>query len=143
MGITYENNISAEDCAKLRASAGWREVHPDQLRAGLRSSAFIVAAQDGGSTVGMARLIYDGGYVAFIVDVLVLPQYQGRGIGKAMMERVLRNLRDRLKDGYTIQVDLMSAKGKEGFYEKFGFVKRPDNVYGCGMTQRLEKKGRA
>ncbi len=109
---------------------------------GLRNSAYIVAAKDGETTVGMARLVSDGGYVVFVADVLVLPEYQGMGIGKAMMERLLRYIRGNMKAGYNVQIDLMSAKGKEGFYKKFGFIKRPDNTFGCGMTQRIEKKGR-
>jgi len=32
----------------------------------------------------------------------------------------------------------MAAKDKEKFYEKFEFIKRPDDVYGCGMTQRIK-----
>jgi hypothetical protein len=31
-------------------------------------------------------------------------------------------------------VGLMSAKGKETFYEKYDFIKRPNNKFGCGMT---------
>ncbi len=142
MNITYVNTVSAEDCVKLRDSAGWLQVHPDQIRVGLRNSVYIVAAKDGETTVGMARLVSDGGYVVFVADVLVLPEYQGMGIGKAMMERLLRYIRSNLKSGYLIQVDLMAAKGKEGFYEKFGFERRPDDTRGCGMTQRLEKKAR-
>ena len=139
MNITYTNNISAEDCAKLRDSAGWTKMHPDQIAAGLKNSAFIVAAKDEETTVGMARLVTDGGYVVFIVDVLVLPEYQRKGIGKIMMGKIMEYIRGQLKDGYCIQVDLMAAKGKEKFYEGFGFVKRPDDSYGCGMTQRIKR----
>ena len=137
MNITYTNSISAEDCNKLRNSAGWPQMHPDQIKIGLENSAFIVAAKDGEVTVGMARIVSDGGYVFFIVDVLVLPEYQRKGIGKTMMKKVMEYTHNKLKEGYCIQVDLLAAKGKEKFYEEFGFVKRPDDTYGCGMTQRI------
>ena len=55
-----------------------------------------------------------------------------------MMSRLMDYVRGRLRDGYCIQADLMAAKGKEGFYEKFGFVKRPGSDYGCGMTLRIK-----
>ena len=139
MNIIYTNTISAEDCDKLRNSAGWPQMHREQINTGLKNSAFIVAAKDGESTVGMARLVSDGGYVIFVVDVLVLPEYQRRGIGKAMMGKIMEYVRSKLKKGYCIQVDLMAAKGKEKFYEEFGFIKRPDDNYGCGMTQRIRK----
>ena len=140
MNITYTNSVSAEDCNKLRNSAGWPQMHLDQIKTGLKNSAFIVAAKDGDITVGMARIVSDGGYVAFIVDVLVLPEYQRKGIGKTMMGRIMEYTQNMLKDDYCIQVDLLAAKGKERFYEKFGFIKRPDDNFGCGMTQRIKKQ---
>ena len=140
MNITYTNTVSAEDCNRLRNSAGWVQIHPDQIETGLKNSAFIVAAKDGDITVGMARLISDGGYVVFIIDVLVLPEYQNKGIGKTMLNKIMDYIRNQLKDGYCIQVDLMAAKGRESFYEQFGFTKRPDDIFGCGMTQRLKKE---
>ena len=66
MNITYTNGISAEDCNRLRNSAGWPQMHLDQIETGLKNSAFIVAAKDGEDTVGMIRLVSDGGYVAFL-----------------------------------------------------------------------------
>ena len=138
MNITYINTISVEDCNRLRDSAGWPQVHPDQLETGLKNSAFIVAAKDGENTVGMARLVSDGGHVVFIVDVLVLPEYQRKGIGKTMMGKIMEYVHGKLKNGYFIQVDLMAAKSKEKFYEEFGFIKRPNENYGSGMTQRVK-----
>ena len=76
---------------------------------------------------------------SFIVDVIVLPEYQRKGIGKTMMGKIMEYIHSQLKDGYCIQVDLMSAKGKERFYEGFDFIKRPDDNFGCGMTQRIKK----
>ena len=140
MNITYSNEITAEDCDRLRNSARWPKMHPEQIKTGLENSTFIVAAKDGDTTVGMARIVSDGGYVYFVVDVLVLPEYQRKGIGKAMMGKVMEHIHSKLHDGYCIQVDLLAAKGKEAFYEEFGFIKRPDNNYGCGMTQRIYKE---
>ena len=141
MNITYTNTVSAEDCNNLRNSAGWPQMHIEQIKTGLKNSSFIVAAKDGENTVGMARIVSDGVYVFFIADVLVLPEYQRKGIGKTMMGKIMEYICCNLKKDYCIQVDLMAAKGKEKFYEEFGFVKRPDDNYGCGMTQRIKGDG--
>lgn len=143
MDITYTNTVSVEDCAKLRDSAGWALPHPGQIEISLKNSALIVAAKDGDATVGMARLVSDGGYVIFVVDVLVLPEYQRMGIGKAMMEKIMEYVDSMLEDGYYILVDLMAAPGKEEFYEEFGFIKRPNDKFGYGMSLRLKKEGTA
>lgn len=131
--IIYTNDISVEDYNMLRASAGWLTIHPEQAKVGLKGSALLIAAKDGEITVGTARLVWDGGYAALIKDVLVLPEYQGQGVGTAMMTQIMDYLKSKLNPGYVIQIDLMSAKGKETFYEKFGFSVRPRENRGAGM----------
>lgn len=136
--ITYTDTITVEDYNMLRASAGWSVIHPEQAEAGLKGSALLIAAKDGERIVGTARLVWDGGYAALIKDVLVLPEYQGQSIGTALMTQIMDYLNSRLKPGYSIQVDLMAAKDKEGFYEKFGFAKRPRDNRGAGMDMWIK-----
>ena len=139
MSIDYTNSISAEDYNILRVSAGWLPIHIEQATASIVGSAFIVAALDNGKTVGTARLVWDGGYAALIKDVLVLPEYQRQGVGTKMMNRIIVFLRHQLKPGYGIQVDMMAAEGKEGFYEKFGFECRPRENRGAGMDMWIRE----
>ena len=80
MEITYTNKITEENVNSIRAAVGFRRIHPEQLRASLDGSAFIIAAYDQNSAVGMARLIWDGGSVALIHDLLVVPEYQMQDI---------------------------------------------------------------
>ena len=131
--IVYTNTISVEDYNALRLSAGWSYIKPEQAQAGLDGSAFIISAKDDVKTIGVARLIWDGGYAALIKDVLVLPEYQGKGIGMYMTKQIIFYLKTNMKPGWGISIDLMAAIGKEGFYEKLGFVSRPRKNRGAGM----------
>jgi len=139
MEVTYVNSITAEDFNKLRKSVGWTEISAGRAKTGIDNSAFIVAAICEGKTVGMARVVSDGGYIALIVDVIVLPEYQGKGIGKTMMNMVMQYINNSINSGEGIFVNLMAAKGKEPFYKKFGFVERPNEKYGAGMTLWIQK----
>ena len=85
----------------------------------------------------MARVISDGGYMTLVVDVMVLPQYQGQGIGKQLMTNINLWLDSLGKDGLCIMVNLMATKGNEGFYEKLGFEVRPNDRMGSGMVRWL------
>lgn len=121
MSITYKNTISAEEVNILRASIGFRKILPEQISAGLNGSALIVAAYDQCRIVGMARLIWDGGFVALIPDVLVLPEYKTRGVERELITRLLDFLRSKLEPGFGIQVDIKVWDQRETFYEELGF----------------------
>lgn len=71
--------------------------------------------------------------MALIADVMVSTEFQGRGIGRMIMEQMMGFIRENLADGLTVMVNLMSVKGKEGFYRKFGFIERPNEKDGAGM----------
>lgn len=138
MDITYDSAITLEEYAALRASAGWPAICEEQARAGLAGSRFVVVAKDGGRSVGLARVVTDGGFVAYLADVLVLPEYQRRGIGSAMVGRLVSLVRAGMKEGYRVNFVLLSATGKESFYERLGFKKLPSEQIGHGMMRLLE-----
>ena len=135
--ITYINEISTEDYAILRASAGWRALSPLQAEKALRSSAFLVVAKDGEHTVGMTRLMSDGGYFAVVLDVVVLPDYQERGIGREMLTRLVAHLKSGLQPGEHSYTTLTCPPDKPGFYEKMGFHALPNEEEGPGLVMRL------
>ncbi|MDE7289535.1 MAG: GNAT family N-acetyltransferase [Oscillospiraceae bacterium] len=121
MSITYKNTVSAEEVNFLRASVGFRQILPEQFNAGLNGSALIVSAYDNSQIVGTARLIWDGGIVALITDVLVLPEYKMRGIEEELITRILDFLRSKLEPGFGIQVNVKAWNEQEKFYENLGF----------------------
>lgn len=121
MSITYKDTITADEVNFLRASVGFRQIDPEQIKAGLDGSAFIVAAYFQHRIVGMARLIWDGGIVALIPDVIVLPEYQMQGIEQEMVTQLLDFLRNKLKPGFGIQVDVNAWNNQEALYESLGF----------------------
>ncbi|MBQ8790995.1 MAG: GNAT family N-acetyltransferase [Ruminiclostridium sp.] len=136
--ITYEYRIP-KDINSFRRSVGWYELSERQLAAAKNNSVFAITALDGEKEVGSARVVGDGGYQFFISDVIVRPEYQGMGIGREMLNRLMNCALSVADDGETIMINLMSAKDKEGFYEKLGFMRRPNDERGCGMTLFLTK----
>lgn len=133
MDFTYQMSISPEDYNRLREAVGWERLVPEQAAAGLAHSALVLGCYDQGSAVGTARIIWDRGGVACLSDVMVLPQYQGQGIGRELVQRAVAYLRSQLKQGWKIKLILVAAKGRESFYESLGFVARPNQRSGAGM----------
>ena len=139
MIIDYKYNISVEDYNFLRKSVGWNEIDITQAKVGIINSLYLVTAIHKDKTIGLVRVVGDGGYVAIIVDVIVLPDYQGKGIGKSLIQKIMGFINNNLKVGQSVFVNLMAAKGRESFYRQFGFAERPNEFMGAGMTQWISK----
>jgi aralkylamine N-acetyltransferase len=115
--IRYENSIEGMDwnlAAEVfrLAPLGTRE--PEKLARAFRNSYATVTAYDDQKLIGLARAICDGEYQAAIYDVVLLPEYQKKGIGKKMMETLCAQL--------PVQNTILYAvPGREAFYKKCGF----------------------
>jgi len=94
------------------APLGSRE--PDKLKRAFERSFAVVFAFDEERLIGLARATCDGEYQAAIYDMVVLPDYQGRGVGKMIMDELLSRLPVK-------NIILYAVPGKEGFYRKCGF----------------------
>ena len=140
MNNEYEitNQISPDEYLDMRRSVGWSTFPIEEAKEGLKHTSFLCCIRDKGKAVGIGRAIWDHGYVVFIADIIVRPEYQKRGLGRIIMNDLLVRIKQTLKPGYRIMVSLLAAKGKEKFYEKFGFIDRPNDTFGSGMHQWIE-----
>ncbi|KAL2904823.1 Serotonin N-acetyltransferase 2 chloroplastic [Bienertia sinuspersici] len=82
--------------------------------------------------VAFARATGDGVFNAIIWDVVVDPTFQGIGLGKAVMERMLEEL---LEKGIT-NIALYSEPRVLGFYRPLGFVADPDGIRGMVYSRK-------
>jgi len=128
-----ERAVTVEEFIELRNAVGWHLPGEEAIRIGLKNSLYSVCAVREGNIIAMARVVGDGSITFYIQDVIVMPDYQRRGIGAQIMESVMRYIAKTAAPGAI--VGLMSAMGKEEFYEKFGFWRRPNENFGCGMMQ--------
>ena len=132
-----ENVLSATDFNRLCESAGWRTASEDIVQVSLQNSYVAFAVVEDENVIGMARLLGDGGMSFYLKDFVILPEFQGKGIGKELLEYIQNYIKNGLKDGWHTSLELMSAKGKEEFYKKFGFEERPSECRGAGMMKRI------
>jgi len=131
MSIEFKDTIpDIEEYFLLFESTGWNEEYrltKDELFKTLIGSYYCVSAYQLDKLIGFGRIMSDGILHAMIYEMIVYPDYQGRGIGREILDRLLtkcfdNNIRD---------IQLFCAKGKREFYEKMGFSARPDD--GPGM----------
>ena len=117
---------------QLREAVGWGAYQEGVIAKSLPNTLYCLCTFIDDQIIGMGRVIGDDGLVYYIQDVIVLPDYQGQGIGTQMMDKIMAYIRNHASNNTII--GLMSAVGKERFYEKYGFTIRPTEKYGAGMT---------
>lgn len=132
-----ENQLTTEDFIRLFQSAGWGNPSNELVQVSLENSYVTFSVEEDGMVVAMARLLGDGGMAFYLKDLVVLPEYQGRGIGKFLIAHVEKYIKGEMKDGWKTCLELMSAKGKEDFYKKQGFEERPTVTGGAGMMKMI------
>lgn len=86
----------------------------------------MISAYNSGQLIGYGRVISDCIQHALILDLIVLPEYQNRGIGRTILQKLVK----RCLQAKICDIQLFSARGNTDFYLNNGFVKRPPDAPG-------------
>ena len=76
-----DNILQAEDFIRLRVEAGFAEIPLDHAKKALQNGLINVSALYNGELVGMGRLVGDGAMYWYLQEIIILPQFQRKGIG--------------------------------------------------------------
>lgn len=134
MNIVYNDEKKDLPLAQLHElfiTVGWSDSGelPDEMKAGFMQpwihSTLVISAWDGDRLVGAVRVLSDTIFRSVIYDLLVAPEYQGKGIGSELVRRCLEHFPG---SGW-----LVCTEGETPyFYKKLGFsvMKETDIVLG-------------
>ncbi|KZV40860.1 hypothetical protein F511_22799 [Dorcoceras hygrometricum] len=130
-------NVDVYDLQDLCDKVGWPRRPLSKLAAALRNSYMVAtlhsvsksAGEEGNEQkklIGMARATSDHAFNATIWDVLVDPSYQGQGLGKALIEKLVKSLLQRDIGNISLFADSQVVE----FYRNLGFVPDPEGIKG-------------
>lgn len=125
------NELTAEEFIFL-----WETVWGDgpsfeQTELAMKHTLFRVSIYDKDEIVAMARMIGDMGLDYYIKDVVVRPEYQQKGIGRLLINELMKYIKENGIGGTDIFVELCAMPDKIPFYKKLGFE--------ANEAQRLKK----
>lgn len=137
--ISTENELleripTVKEYQYLRNSVGWSTVNDDAVEQSLKNSLYSVCIVRNNQIIAFGRVIGDAGIYYYIQDVIVLPKFQRKGLGRRIMDSIM-NFLDKHADP-TAFIGLMVAKGFWRFYEDYGFQKRPSDAPGMFRYQK-------
>jgi GNAT superfamily N-acetyltransferase len=117
-------DVPGDELLALYGAVGWSAYtrEPAALRAAVAGSSYVVTARRGSQLVGLARAISDGVTICYLQDVLVRPDEQRRGVGRALVGEVLDRYRD-VRQKVLLTDD---EPGQRAFYESLGYTEIRD-----------------
>ena len=128
-----------EDYLGLRIRAGLTPKTAEGAAAGLPNTVFAVVIRKDGEAVGMGRVVGDGGLFFQVVDIAVLPEHQGRGLGKAIVGALVDHLRATAPEG--AHVSLMADGEAHRLYAQFGFALTAPRSVGMAFVVQERRAG--
>ncbi len=109
------DQVNWEELSTLYRIAPLGDKRAEDLAVAFANSRFVCFVYDGELLVGVGRVLADGVDCAYLCDVAVHPGYQGRGLGRAIVNRLKE-----LSAGHR-KIILYANPGKEPLYAKLGF----------------------
>ena len=123
--IEYKEKMpTVEEYNYLNEKVGWGKREDIIVEEALNNTLYAVCVYDDEKIIGSARIIGDKTLFLYIQNVIVIPEYQSKKIGTQIMNKILEQIKKYKKINPEIKVYIGALKGKEKFYEKFGFITR-------------------
>ena len=134
MQIIYKEHIpTPEEFNNLTEAVDWGTRENKIIEEALKHTLYSLCVYDENKLIGYGRIIGDKTIFLYIQDIMVIPEYQGKKIGTGIMNNLIEKINEYKKVNPEIRTYLGASKGKESFYEKFGFISRPNEELGAGM----------
>lgn len=124
-----------EEYHKLFLTTDWNNEYcftKEEIERSILNIWYTIAAYAGQELIGSGSILSDGIHHALIVNMIVHPNYQNKGIGTTILRLLVEKCREcRIRD-----IQLFAVENKYNFYKKFGFVARPDNAPGMQLREK-------
>lgn len=122
-----------EEIINLYQSVGWTNYleRISVLVEAYANSLCVIGAYDNEKLVGIIRAVGDGQTIVFVQDIIVLPEYQRKGIGTKLLKAVM----DKYHDVYQMELLTDNTEKTKAFYRSVGFTASDD--IGCVAFIRM------
>ena len=133
MEIKEYQTYNEQEIIDLYQSVGWTNYTscPEMLEEAYKNSLCILGAFEKEKLIGVVRVVGDGISIVFVQDILVLPKYQRKGVGSALMRAVL----EKYASVYQVELLTDSTEKSKAFYSSVGLVSVGE--FGCSAYIRM------
>ena len=132
MDFLVEKTIDVADFIDIRKNLNWRDISPNLLERAINGSMINISVFDKNKCIGVGRIVGDGALKGMLTDIMVLKEYQRKGVGKLIVTSLMKELEAMVKDGECFQIEASPTANNREFYIKCGLKYKPetqDGVY--------------
>ncbi|MEL7007838.1 MAG: GNAT family N-acetyltransferase [Cyanobacteria bacterium J06588_4] len=126
--IQGNSSVTAKQLNELCVAVGWSSRSLAKLEQAIEHSFRCITAwhvdQEQKRLIGFVRVVADGVYQATLLDVAVHPDFQGRGIGRNIVQTAIKQL----NAAQIVDITLFASPQLTDFYHQLGFVAQPKNL---------------
>ena len=130
MQINYK--ITSQDFYDMRKSVDWKNIKLEQLEKALNYTMIVVGIYEENKIVAMGRLVGDYSCKGMLTDIIVRPEFQGKGYGKLVVTKIIEQCKKNLNNGDKLCIEANPTAGNKEFYINCGLKYEPqkqDGVY--------------
>lgn len=127
-------HIDWQVVCRVSQEAGLATYPVGLTRKAFENSYCVVFVFDNDLLIGVGRAISDGAYQAAIYDIAVLPAYQGKKVGRMIVDEIHKDLQK-------INLILYTSPGKEPFYSKVGYCRMLTGMANFNNESIMREKG--
>lgn len=133
MEIREYKNFRLDEIVNLYRSVGWTNYleRARMLEQAYAGSLCVLGAFESDQLVGIIRAVGDGQTIVFVQDIIVLPEFQRKGIGT----KLLKTLMEKYKDVYQMELLTDNTEKTKAFYRSVGFT--ASDELGCVSFIRM------
>jgi ribosomal protein S18 acetylase RimI-like enzyme len=128
--FSTDRDIDLYELEELCDRVGWARRPIRKVKIAIENSFLVITVWelkgDRRYLIGFARATSDRAFNATIWDVVVHPDFQKQGLGKAMMKYAIRKLRSSDISNITLFADPQVVS----FYRRLGFISDPEGIKG-------------
>ncbi len=122
--VLHNGEVDVQELNELLKTNNWNIGDFDKLESALSHSwCHIVARDSGGKLIGFVHVLSDGIFHAYVLRMIVHPDFRKNGVGSAIMTLLMKVLNDS-----KLKPTLAATPGNEKFYEKFGFKRESRGI---------------
>ena len=136
MNFSIKKTIDVNDFISIRKDLSWNDISPMLVERAINGSMINISVFDNDRCIGIGRIVGDGALKGMLTDIMVLKEYQSKGVGKLIVTSLINELEDMVNNGECFQLEASPTANNRDFYIKCGLKYKPENQDGVYLWIR-------